>query len=489
MENQVASSHEPRATSHVSFADSHAHVVMFEESERASVLARAREAGVRLAIIPGTTLEDSREAARYAESEEGLFAAAGIHPHEAKAAPEDFETPLSDLARSDRVVGIGEIGLDFHYDHSPRARQMDCFERQIGLARRIGKPVIVHVRDAFDEADHILRSGRADEVGGVIHCFTGTYEQARRFLDQGFFISFSGILTFPKSDSLREAARRIPIERTLIETDAPYLAPLPVRGRKNEPAYLPYTAQVLADVKKLHVHDVARVTRVNTRRVFRIANGHVSHPPNKPSQWAGHFHLEPKIAYRIRNALYLNITNKCTIACVFCPKFDDFMVKGHYLKLAGEPSMDTVLGELGDFAGVEEVVFCGFGESTLRLELLKEVARQVKARGVRVRLDTDGLGSLVHGRNIIPELVGLIDSISVSLNAADGAQYATLCPSRHGEAAYEAVKDFIREARKHLPDVQATVVTVPGLDVEKCRRIVEEDLGVRFRPREYNNVG
>ncbi|MBI2059630.1 MAG: YchF/TatD family DNA exonuclease [Nitrospirae bacterium] len=490
MEGQVATSHEPRATSHDSaLADSHTHLVMFKPEDRAGILARARAQNVHLMVVPGTTLADSAEAVEFARGEPDVFATVGVHPHEAKDAPADLEDRLTEWAGDGKVAAIGEIGLDFHYNLSPRDVQQACFERQLALARKVRKPIVVHIREAFGEARELMQVGHADEVGGVIHCFTGTYNDAKSFLDLGFCISFSGILTFPKADSLREAARKIPIERILIETDAPYLAPVPHRGKENEPAFLPHTAQVLADLKSLAIHDVARITCVNTRRVFRIAEDAVRTADGRSKAWPKQIDLHPKIAYRIRDSVYLNITNKCTISCVFCPKFDDFMVKGHYLKLSREPDASTILSEIGDLAGVQEVVFCGFGESTLRMDALKDTARALKAKGVKVRLDTDGLGNLVHGRNILPELKGLIDSVSISLNASNPEEYARLCPSKYEGIAYPAVKEFIREAKVWIPDVQATVVTVPGVNVEACRRIVEDELGVRFRAREYNNVG
>ncbi len=144
---------------------------------------------------------------------------------------------------------------------------------------------------------------------------------------------------------------------------------------------------------------------------------------------------------------------------------------------------------MGDFSDVDEVVFCGFGESTQRLDLLKQLAAFAHSKGKKVRLDTDGLGNLIHGRDILPELKGLIDATSVSLNAPDAETYAKICPSRFKEKAYPYVKEFIKEAKKYIPDVTASVVGVPGLDIEKCKKIVEDELGVRFRLREYNQVG
>ncbi|MBI2890130.1 MAG: YchF/TatD family DNA exonuclease [Nitrospirae bacterium] len=470
-------------------ADSHCHLAMLALGERAAALERAHAAGVGLLILPGTTLADSVEGIALARAGDGLFATVGIHPHEAKDASDNFETQLDQLAGEPKVRAIGEIGLDYHYDHSPRPVQHDVFTRQIAVARRLKLPIVVHIREAFPEAAEILRDASAQDAGGVIHSFTGSYEDARSFLDLGFDISFSGILTFPKAGELREVARKIPIERILVESDSPYLAPVPHRGKPNEPAFVRHTAEVLAGLKGLSAEDVARITTVNTRRAFRLGNGTAVDLAPGDRQWARRIGLEPRLAYRIRDSLYLNITNKCTIACTFCPKFEDYMVKGHFLRLPREPQASEILEAVADLEGTREVVFCGYGEPTLRLDVLRDVARHLKGRGTRVRLNTDGLGCLVHGRNILPELQGLIDCVSVSLNASSGDEYARLCPSHHGAAAYEAVKAFIDEAKNWIPEVQATAVTVPGVDVEACRRIAEEELGVRFRAREFNEVG
>jgi TatD DNase family protein len=257
-----------------------------------------------------------------------------------------------------------------------------------------------------------------------------------------------------------------------VETDCPYLAPVPHRGKRNEPALVRLTAEKVAELKGLTLADVARITTHNAERLFGIGSGD----------------QQARIAYRIRDSLYLNITNRCSNRCSFCAKFDDFTVKGHFLRLEHEPSVREVLSAVGDAAGCEEVVFCGYGEPLLRLDLVIAVARKLKQRGLRVRINTDGQANLVHGRNILPELAGLVDSISVSLNAADAATYARLCNTPFGGSGFQAVCDFLREAPRHIPQVTASAVTVPGLDVAAVRRLAES-LGVSFREREYAEVG
>jgi TatD DNase family protein len=235
-----------------------------------------------------------------------------------------------------------------------------------------------------------------------------------------------------------------------------------------------HTAARLAEVHGLSVDDVARITSLAARQAYRIAGD-----------------LEPRIAYPIREALYLNVTNRCTLACVFCPKRGDWMVKGHYLRLAREPTAEEVRAAVAAHGrrALREIVFCGFGEPTLRLDLLADLAAGFRAEGRRVRLDTDGLANLVHGRDVAAELAGVVDEVSVSMNAPDGATYAKLCPSRYGEGAFAAVLEFLRAARRSVGAVTATVVGLPGLDIDACRRLAEDRLGVRFRVRTYNVVG
>jgi len=202
----------------------------------------------------------------------------------------------------------------------------------------------------------------------------------------------------------------------------------------------------------------------------------------------------PVLAYPLGDALYLNVTSGCTLACVFCPKIrdDDFTVGGFDLRLDRTPGLEEIwaAAQAAGLQGRSEVVFTGFGEPTRRLDVVLELTRRLKAAGVRrVRIDTDGLASLREGRDVVPELAAAgVDAVSVSLNAADAATYARLCPSRHGEAAYEAVKAFIRSAAGRLPDVAASVVGMPGLDEAACRAVAE-GLGARFRWRPYDRIG
>jgi TatD DNase family protein len=232
--------------------------------DRDAVVERAREAGVETMLIVGGVDEESgqQRALRVAESY-GFPASAGVHPHEARLATEATYDGLRGLAREKRIVAIGEIGLDFHYDHSARETQREVFRRQVRLARDVGLPVIVHTREADDETAEILAAEDAAQVGGIIHCFTGTRELARRALEMGFLISFSGIVAFPRAEEIQHVVRTIPLNRLLVETDAPFLAPPPHRGKRNEPAFVVEVARRIAALREVSVEEIGAATRAN----------------------------------------------------------------------------------------------------------------------------------------------------------------------------------------------------------------------------------
>jgi TatD DNase family protein len=253
--------------------DSHCHLD-FEDfgPDRGAVLERARAAGVTAFICIGSGKDtvSARQAVALAAEQADVFAAVGVHPHDVARMTEADWTELEGLARAPRVVGVGETGLDYHYNHSPPETQRAAYERFVALARAARRPVISHVRDAHDDAVEILERAGAAEVGGVIHCFTGGVPEARKYLDMGHHLSFSGILTFKKAEPIREAAAFAPLDRILVETDAPFLAPIPHRGKRNEPAFVAETLRVLAAVRGADVADVERATAANTRRLFGL---------------------------------------------------------------------------------------------------------------------------------------------------------------------------------------------------------------------------
>lgn len=452
--------------------DSHAHIYYRDYADDFDeMLQRAADAGIVAMLVVGTDIESSRESVELAEKHSQIYAAVGIHPHDAGRVTDACYGVIRELAQSSpKVVAIGEIGLDFYRDRSPRADQERVFRTFLRMALELDKPVIIHDRDAHQLVLDCLREERVHR--GVLHCFSGDSAMAAQALSLGFHISIPGTVTYPSNEALREVVRATTIDRMLVETDCPYLSPVPHRGKRNEPAYTRLTAERVAQIKGLTLEDVARITTKNVCDLFGIRLWDQS----------------TKIAYKIRNSLYLNITNQCSNRCSFCAKFDNFTVKGHNLLLDREPTLEEVMLAVGQPEGIDEVVFCGYGEPLIRLDLVKQVATELKGRGYRIRINTDGQGNVVHGRNILPELAGLVDSISVSLNAPDAVTYEQICNTPFGENGFEAVCTFIREAQQHIPQVTASAVTVPGVDIEACHKLALS-LGAEFRVREYAEVG
>ncbi len=255
----------------IRLADAHTHLDMPEYAvDQGQIIEQARQAGVGLMINVGISLENSRQVIATSRKYPWIFATVGVHPHGAAGVTEEIFPTIADLLRDPRVVALGEIGLDFYRHRSPAEVQETVFRRFLDLAVSQQKPVIIHTRDATGTTLTILREYRQKLHGGVMHCFSGTYEEARAFLDLGLEISFSGVLTYPNAKPLQEAARRLPLERLLIETDAPYLSPQPRRGKRNEPGYVRFTAQTLAELQNLPLETIAAQTWTNTCRLFGI---------------------------------------------------------------------------------------------------------------------------------------------------------------------------------------------------------------------------
>ncbi len=465
------------------FVDSHVHLYDTQfDQDLNEVVRRAVEAGVHAFVVPGIDLESSKQAIKLAEAYETIYAAVGIHPHAASEVRDGDFDEIARLSQHPRVVAIGEIGLDYHYDFSPAETQKEVLKRNIAIARSMDLPVIIHNRKAVDDTISILRDETEKNPGwrsrkayaqsrhsvprGVFHCFDGTLEDAKRVFDLNMLISYPGILTF-KNSPVKEIASKVSVEFFLLETDAPYMAPVPHRGKRNEPAYLVHIAETLADLQTLSVEDIARTTTYNAYKLFGIGT-------------AG----TPEIAYKIRNSLYLNITRRCNADCVFCDRKGDAVVKGHNLRIEEEPTVPEIIESVGDPRMYDEIVFCGYGEPTIRLDAVKAVSKWVKEKGGMVRLNTDGHGDVINKRNIAPELAGLIDTVSISLNSLDPVQYGELMQI-DGEQYHRAMIDFALEVKKYVNEVVMTVVDLSEVDIERARRFVEEELGVTFKNRAY----
>jgi TatD DNase family protein len=466
------------------FVDTHAHLTDPSfDADRDDVIARARDAGVWYIVVPGTTLDDSRKAVALAEKHEGVFACVGIHPHEAGTVGEGTLSEIEELSRHPRVVAIGEIGLDYHYTFATPDAQRGVFRDQLAIARRRQLPVVIHSREALEETIAAAEQAAAatpawrplpDDTPsrfprphGVFHCFPGNAADAWRVVRAGFFVSLPGILTFKNPGQAIDVASGVSVEHLLLETDSPYLTPVPHRGKRNEPAHIPLIAARLAELQKLSVEDIGRTTSYGAYQLFGIGE-----PP------------APRFTYALKDALYVNLTIRCNADCIFCDRKGEAVIKGYNLRIDREPSAAEVIAEIGDPLRYSEIVFCGYGEPTIRFDALKEVARWVKAGGGKTRLNTDGHGNIINKRNIVPELVGLIDAISISLNSPDPVEYGRLMRV-DGERMFPAMVEFARESVRLLPRVVMTMVDLQEVDRVRAQQLVEKEIGATFIVRPF----
>lgn len=452
--------------------DTHCHLDLLKEEDRNLTL---QDDSLEYLITVGYDRNTIQRALQLAQEQRHVFCAIGFHPHEAdKVKDEDIEW-LKDLAKKNpKVRAIGEIGLDFYKNYSHKNKQEDVFRKQIAVARELGLPLVIHTREAEQDTIRILREERAYEVGGVIHCFTGSYEFMKACVDMGFYISYSGIITYPNASSLREVVKKTPTSRILLETDSPFLAPQPVRGKPNRPSYIWYTAEVLTQlIPNTSLEDVDRMTSHNAKLLFRLDTEE----------------KKDTIVYVINNKLYVNLTNKCNLHCSFCQRERerDFTVKGYWVWVTRDPSVEEVIKAIGDPSNYQEVVFCGYGEPTLRFSALKEIATYVKSKGGKVRVDTNGLMFTFLPREKLKELKGLVDVWSVSLNAPDPETYARVCKPVQPHA-FQKVVEFIKAALEEGFQVIATAVGVEGVDLKKTEALARS-LGAGWRAREYDVIG
>lgn len=435
------------------------------------VLNRAELAGVEHIINVYDPLDPGLMLIDILEKNSAISHSFGVHPHLASDFDQTAEKKLRDLINKKKPVAIGEVGLDlFKGGRSPAQAQIQAFITQLQIAVELKLPVILHCREAYSELLDVLHNQKFKALRGVVHFFSGSLATAKQFINYGYFIGIGGAVTFPNAENLRAVVREIPIERLVVETDSPYVAPQPQRGKRNEPAYVRFVVEKIAELKNLTVKDVARVTRYNAIRLFSL-------PLFTPSE----------LVYELRNNLYLNITNQCSNSCWFCQRQHNWVVKGHYLKLNKEPTLTEILQELPvDLSGYEEVVFCGLGEPTMRLDLVKQIVPILRQRGAKcIRLDTNGTGNLVNGRNIVDELSEMFDAISISINSASREDYNKICLPTVPDKTFDSVIEFTQEASKKFKTITVTAVDVPGLDKQKLKEFVGEKLRIPLRIRSF----
>jgi TatD DNase family protein len=282
------------------------------------------------------------------------------------------------------------------------------------------------------------------------------------------YLSFTGNITFKKMENLRRIVSNIGLDHILLETDSPYMSPVPFRGKRNEPANVKIVAEKIAELHNITTEEVGKVTSFNAFKLFGIGGK-----------------KDIIYTYKIHNSLYINITNRCNADCVFCNRKTDPVVAGYNLHMSksDEPPAEIYISEIGDPKQFDEIVFCGFGEPTIRWDVVKKVAKFVKDNGGRTRLNTNGHGNYINKKDITPELNHLIDIVSISLNAVDPRQYAEVM--RLDPMFFNEMINFAKAAKLYVEKVVMTVVSISSINIERARVIAEQKVGAEFRVREY----
>ena len=455
--------------------DSHVHLDMPQfEDDLEEVVERAEKVGITEMLNASYDKASLGRTVALTERFDKVYGACGIHPHDSKDFDKETEGVMKRFLLRKKILAVGEVGLDYYRDLTPRDVQRDIFRRQIGIALYFRKPLIIHSRESFDDVARIVEEEGAGEVGGIFHAFSLGEDELKLILRMGFIVGIGGPLTY-KNSRLPEALRRLPSDAFVLETDSPYLPPHPHRGKRNEPAYVALVRDRLAEIMGVEPGDIERASHANYMRVIHRSK------PKKAS-----------MTYELKGALYLNITNSCTNNCTFCPRSEgNYELYGENLNLIVDPSAEELVEEARQkiSSGVyREIVFCGFGEPTSRLDDILKIARELKSLGLPLRLNTNGQGNLVHGRNIVPELEEVFDRVSISLNASSKNEYLTLCRPDFGPKAFDAVIDFIEKAAASRMECIVTALDIPSVDMDACRRVVDGISGVQFNVRRYRFV-
>ncbi len=458
--------------------DSHCHITdqRFDE-DREQLLRHAAENGVQM-LTCGTCLKTSEACLKLAEEHENVFAAVGIHPNntgEITDIDDDYKS-LRELAAKRHASAIGETGLDWYWDQVAPAVQRQHFKMHLDLARELQLPVVVHARDSADDCLDMIAPYVGTGINFVWHCFVAGKKKLERLLERALeldlYLGITGNITFMEQVPLRNIVTKIPDKHLLLDTDSPYLIPKPRTVERNDPLQTLRIAEELAALRGVSVEDIARIT---TRNAYNFLNLTLEDERGE-------------IAYPIRDSIYINLTNQCTNDCAFCARNNGFVVKGHDISLKSEPTAAEVIAALGDFHRYKEVVFCGYGEPTMKLDVLLEVAKYVKSKGKPVRVNTNGLANLYFKRDIVPELAVCVDAVSISLNSADPDEYLRICRSRFGAAAYPALLEFAGLCKQAGIATTLSVVAMPGIDVAAAQKIAD-DIGVEFRARSFVDAG
>jgi len=451
------------------FIDTHCHLFSKDfNDDLDEVIERAKQNGVDYIIVPATDLESSGKVLELVEKYNFIYGAVGVHPQDSANWSDEWLGKIEEFAKHEKIVAIGEIGLDYYYEYSPRQTQIDSFKKQLELAIKLNKPAIIHNREADEDTMAIIREYTAKGLVAQLHCFNGSLKDARELVEMHHYISFTGNITFKKSENLISILEHVQPDNLLLETDSPYMSPVPLRGRRNEPANVKFVAEKIAEVHHLRLEDIARTTSYNAYKLYGIGEKPMLH-----------------FTYRIGNSLYVNVTNRCDSDCIFCDRKGAAVISGYNLKMtkSQEPGPEVYISEIGDPKKYKEIVFCGYGEPTVRWDVVREVARYVKESGGKTRINTDGHGNVINKRDITPEFKGVIDTVSISLNSTDPEEYGRLMrvdPSMHAEMI-----SFAKNVKNYAGNVVMSIVGMNEIDTEKAKSFVENSMGVDFRIREY----
>jgi len=454
--------------------DTHAHIHFPQFDEDREEVIKECEEKLDAVITVGCDLEDSKKAIEVAGQGRNIYASVGIHPHEAKNYSEkDYERLVEIVRSSSKVVALGEMGLDFYRNISPKEKQYEIFKMQVEAARELDLPVIIHTRNAAKEMAEFIKKEFKGELKGVIHCFSGEKVLLEAALDEGLYISYAGPVTYPRNEELRETLRYVPSSRLLVETDSPYLAPQPVRGRKNKPTYVAYTAKVISEYLNLSFSDIDRITTVNAKRLFGI-------PLTDEEK-------RERLVYKVGNRLYINLSTRCPCSCKFCFRGVEDYILGYNLNLKREPIAEEYMYRIKNPKVYDEIVFCGYGEPFERVDDLTKIAKWIKkfSKDTPIRVDTCGLGYLITGReDLLDHLKGLVDSFSVSVNASSPEEYYRVVRPSFGKGSWESLLKFIKDAVSKGFKVTITAVDYPGFNKDDFKKLAET-LGVPYRIRPY----
>ena len=409
----------------------------------------APDPSVGLVVMAARTRADARRAL---ETNPALRVAVGVSPRDAIEGSPQRLAEIRGAMKDPGVLFWGAIGLDYRLNGSEPNLQEDVLRQQLRMAHEEGIAVVLCCREGWSDLFRILeQESGGRKYRGFVHDFSGNAAEAAHCLDLGFLLSFS-----PDSPRLPEIARGLRLDQFLVESGS------------GEPARVVEAARALAEAMEVTVDDVARNAAHNFRRLT-----------GEPAWAEGDV-----LVYPIRDRLYINLTNRCTARCVFCRRETSPIASGYNLRLEREHDVAEYIEAIGDPDRFAEVVFCGFGEPTLRLDALLAIGQALKKQGIRIRLNTNGHGNLIHGRDIAPDLATCVDEVSISIDAPDAENYRKIVRPDFGDAAFDAVLQFARACVGVVPRVTLTAVNVPAVDLDACRQLAA-NLNVELREREY----